>query len=327
MYRTFVVFLALFCGLLLMSNSISMGQTVSKDVSDKESNPKTESAGSPDQGSAGRLDYLAIQDSIAGYLAAINDRDAAAAAQYWSENGQWVAEDGTRVSGLDSIERSLADSFNEDGPGQQVALKELTIRLLSDDVAVEEGTAIVSSNNREPTESTYIVTHVKRNGAWKIDSIRETVAPQSPNRRSQLDKLSWLVGNWKDQDADDISINANCDWTHGNHSLRRSFNVTQGDALLFSGTQVIMWDARLGQIRSWIFDSGGGFGNGIWTQTANNQWTVDAEFQSADGSVGTSKNTYTLNNDGNQFNFQSTDRMLDGVALPDLPEVTVNRIK
>ena len=39
------------------------------------------------------------------------------------------------------------------------------------------------------------------------------------------------------------------------------------------GTQVIGWDPAAGTIRSWMFDSDGGFGEGTWSKK-DNSWIV-----------------------------------------------------
>lgn len=269
-----------------------------------------------------QLNKLAIQESIAGYLIAINDQDAAAAANYWSQTGQWVDDDGTRVQGPSDIAVALAKSFEEEPSGMSISLKNLTIRLISPTVAIEDGVAVISLPNEGESESSYSVVHVKQNGSWKIDSVRETLTPVGPNRQSQLDSLSWMVGDWVDQLGGDMTIETSCSWTEGNKSLRRSFRVVASGQVVKKGTQIIVWDARLGAIRSWVFDSDGGFGNGIWKQQSPSTWVVDVEFQLADGGVATSTNVYSgITN--SKFAFRSVDRTIDGVVIDDIPTIAV----
>ena len=269
-----------------------------------------------------QLDKLAIQESIAGYLIAINDRDADVAASYWSESGQWIDDDGTRVQGPADIATALAKSFEADPPGMSVSLRNLTIRLISPTVAIEDGVAVISTPADGDSDHSYSVVHVKENGSWKINAVRETVTPTSAASQSQLEALSWMVGDWVDQLEDDVSIQTSCNWTEGNKTLRRSFRVTENGQVVKKGTQVIVWDARLGAIRSWMFDSEGGFGNAIWEQKSPSAWVVDAEFQLADGGVATSTNVYS-GISGSGFDFQSIDRTIDGVATDSTPVIAV----
>jgi hypothetical protein len=78
-----------------------------------------------------------------------------------------------------------------------------------------------------------------------------------------------------------------------------------------------------GRIRSWIFDSEGGFGEGVW-QRDGNQWTVQYKSTQADGSQSSSTNVYTLLDD-HTFTWKSVDRQVDGQLQPDIVEVPVYR--
>jgi len=273
-----------------------------------------------------RLEKLAIQESIAGYLIAVNDKDADMAASYWSDNGEWIDVDGTRVRGRQAITTALADSFATDRANMTVALRNLTIRMISPTTAIEDGVAVISIPGEEDSEASYSVVHVKENGSWKINTVRETLTPSSPATQSQLKALSWLVGDWVDQVEGDVSIETSCDWTEGNKALRRSFRITENGQVVKKGTQVILWDARLGKIRSWMFDSDGGFGNGIWQQQGPSSWSIDAEFQLADGGVATATNVYSGISD-TKFEFQSVNRTIDGVGLDDIPAIAVVKSK
>ena len=59
------------------------------------------------------------------------------------------------------------------------------------------------------------------------------------------------------------------------------------------GTQVIGWDPAAGTIRSWMFDSDGGFGEGIWTKN-DNTWIVKFSQVLPDGRKASATNIYTL---------------------------------
>lgn len=90
-----------------------------------------EQAGADQQLANQRFDKLAIQESIAGYLIAINDQDADLAVSYWSDNGEWIDVDGTRVRGREAIATALEESFAADRADMTIALRNLTIRLIS----------------------------------------------------------------------------------------------------------------------------------------------------------------------------------------------------
>jgi hypothetical protein len=60
-----------------------------------------------------------------------------------------------------------------------------------------------------------------------------------------------------------------------------------------SGVQRIGWDPALKKLRSWTFDSEGGFFNGLWTKD-NNQWLLTSAGVKADGDAVTATSLYTI---------------------------------
>ena len=89
------------------------------------------------------------------------------------------------------------------------------------------------------------------------------------------------------------------------------------------GTQIIGWDPVIGQVRSWTFDSSGGFAQGAWSNSKG-RWYVHKKGTTADGKTTTAVNHVTPV-DENTFAFQSTQRTLAGQLLPNLNEVLVVR--
>ena len=104
--------------------------------------------------------------------------------------------------------------------------------------------------------------------------------------------------------------------------LRFHFSAS---AVTLERDQFVGWDPIAGQIRSWTFDSDGGFGEGLWIQDGN-QWLVKASFVLADGSRASALNVYTFV-DNDTIRWQSTNREIAGELQPNIPEVTVVRQK
>lgn len=139
---------------------------------------------------------------------------------------------------------------------------------------------------------------------------------------SPLVELSWMVGTWVDQ-QEESEIYTKCAWTKNEKFLTRSFRVTRGDEVLLEGTQVVGWDPADKQIRSWTFDSEGGFGEGRWIRDAN-QWLVKTSFVLATGERASAVNVITYV-DNDTFLWQSVDREVGGKLLPMIPQVTIVR--
>ena len=141
-----------------------------------------------------QFEYLAIEDAIAGYLDAINQRDSERAASYWSRRGEWTLKNGERISGREKIAFAIKESFDEEPSGTTTSLKEVSIRLITPNVAVEEGVAIVKSSEGEQ-QTPYAVVHVKMDQGWKIDSVRATQVPVAAQNDFSIEIFE--LANWR----------------------------------------------------------------------------------------------------------------------------------
>jgi hypothetical protein len=156
-----------------------------------------------------------------------------------------------------------------------------------------------------------------------IDRVSEVeVPPPPPSHYEQLKELEWMVGNWID-DNEGTLIETDCEWTKNRNFLTRSFTMSVGDEVQLSGMQIIGWDPANEQIRSWVFDSDGGFSQGTWSRKEN-RWFIKQVGTLADGGQSTATNIITKLDD-DSFTWQSTDRTVDGEVLPNVEEALVKR--
>jgi uncharacterized protein (TIGR02246 family) len=267
-------------------------------------------------------DVAAIRQRIESYVAAYNRQDAAAVAELWSEDAVYVNhQTGERIHGRAAI-AAMFQSLFQSGEASQLSVTVEAIRLITADVAIEDGAAEIVTAAGEVENSTYTAVHVKKDGDWFLDSVRETATPAPTETPSQLDDLAWLVGEWLDQD-ESATVRTQWQWAKNKTFLTSTFTVSVEDRLELEGTQIIGWDAANGRIRSWVFDSEGGFGEGVWRR-AGNQWIVDSTSTMSDGSQGSATNVYTIV-DENTFTWKSVDREVNGEPQEDIPEVAVHR--
>lgn len=267
-------------------------------------------------------DEAAIRKSVQSYVAAFNRGDARAVAAHWGNRGAYVSPSGQRFQGREAIEQEFEAYFSET-TGQRIELGRPTIRFLAPNVAVEEGTARVSRGGEPPTETSYLAIHVKQNGGWKLDSVRETVVPATaPSHYEHLEELQWLIGTWVDRD-ENSTIKTVCEWTKNKNFLTRSFSVSIKDRIEIEGTQVIGWDPAAKTVRSWMFDSEGGFGQALWSRQGN-RWIIKASQTLSGGEKASAVNILTCV-DRNTLKWQSIGREIDGELLPNIEEVTVVR--
>ena len=131
-----------------------------------------------------------------------------------------------------------------------------------------------------------------------------------------------MVGSWVDSD-DKITIQTDCEWTKNKNFMTRSFAVTNGDEINLSGMQIVGWDPVAKKIRSWVFDSSGGFGEGTWTKK-DNRWIIQQTGTLPDGGKTSAVNIVTYVDD-DSYSWQTTDRTVDGEIMPNVDEVLVVR--
>lgn len=264
----------------------------------------------------------AIRKAIDSYVAAFNKGDAKAVAAHWTEQGELVTPAGNELRGRQQLEKDFAAYFAET-KNAKIELLDTSIKVVSPSVALENGTARVVSPDAEPTETIYKAIHVKTAEGWKIDSVREEDLPApAPTHYEQLKDLEWMIGEWLDAD-ENAAIETSCRWSTNNNFLIRSFRVNVQDRVDFEGTQVIGWDPAAQTIRSWLFDSDGGFGAGRWSG-GDGRWTVQTLSVLPDGRRASATNIHEII-DENSFRFQSIGRQVNGELLPNIDPVTVVR--
>ena len=267
-------------------------------------------------------DKAAIEQNIAAYVEAFNKADAQALAMQWSEQGEYISPSGEKWQGREQIAANLTAWFS----GAKDAKLELVgtqVELQSPSVAVETGIARVIVPEKSSEETDYKAIHIKTASGWKIDRISETPVEQAaPSHYDELKELEWMVGEWSDTD-DNADIRTSCRWTTNRNFLTQTFRVYVEGQVDFEGTQIIGWDPHAQSIRSWTFDSDGGFGVGRWTRKEG-QWTVQTLSVLPDGRRGSSTNTYELSNETTVI-YRSIGRQIDGELMPSVGPVTVVR--
>lgn len=89
----------------------------------------------------------------------------------------------------------------------------------------------------------------------------------------RIKDLSWMIGEWTDTQAGKTTTNV-CRWSRNRNFISRTFNVSENGQAVIEGTEIIGWDPAAEQIRSWTFDSKGGFVGGVWRRDEG-EWTKE----------------------------------------------------
>lgn len=267
-------------------------------------------------------DEAAIRLTVDSFAKAYADGDATAAAAHFASNAEYVDESGTVVEGRAAIEQSFTELFAEN-PDCRLEMTVDSIRFISAGVAVEDGTtSFTCANHQDCVDSRYTTVHVKTDGRWLAASVRDHAPRDLREHRTQLMQLAWLNGDWVDEGEDSI-VNFSCESVENGNFLFRKFAILIGGDEAMSGTQRIGWDPLTKRFRAWIFDSEGGYGEGLWHHHGDN-WVLKCTGVTADGEIASSTSIYTIIND-HTMTWQSVDSEIGGEHQPDTEVFTIVR--
>ena len=278
----------------------------------------------PPQAGAGENDDLSAIRAVAdSFLHAYRAKDAAALGALFTENAEIVDDEGEVTRGRAAIVKRFAGLFEANAGGTlEVAVD--SVHLLSPVVAIEEGTANVSGGAGEkPETSRYSVIYVKQDGRWLHARI-EDKTPDEPSAHEHLENLAWMLGEWLNE-SDDELVSTTCSWSDDGSFLIRQFDVKIEGTVALSGTQRIGWDPLNKQFRTWVFDTEGGFAEGLVTYDEDdNQWTIKSTGVRSDGQPVTATSVFTPL-DPDRIAWQTVERTVGGVALPGLDQYILVR--
>ena len=266
-------------------------------------------------------DVSKIEAAIESYVAAFNAKDVDTLLSHWSSDGVYVSRSsGDRLTGTEALKEEFsAIMSSDDAPKLEVETE--SIEFVSPNVALERGSAVVTRNDsREAT--TYRVVYVELDGKWLIDRITEDVIEVVTSHYEQLQGLDFLVGQWISQ-GDGMIVELDSQWTTNQNYLSRKYRVLIDGEVQSSGLEIIGWDAKHEQIRSWLFDSDGGFVRGEWNER-DGEWVVQSVATLSDGASGSSTNVLTPL-DQDSYMWRKINRVVDGQLLPNTEEVTLVR--
>ena len=278
--------------------------------------------GSGTKGAVRADDAKAIAALLASFTKAFNAGDATAAAATYAVDALTIDEQGERTEGRAAIRDRLAASF-ADNPGSTIAIKEDTLRFLGPDTALEVGrTSITPAGAGGVPEATrYTVVYIKKDGQWLQSVVRDEIS-HDLSAHDRLKELEWMVGEWINESQDAI-VHTTCKWADGGNFLTREFTMKTHGRPVLSGSQRIGWDPVRGQIKTWIFDTEGGFGEGYFSRNGD-EWVIKAEGVRQDGKHASVTNILKrLGTD--RASWQSVDRTLGGVSVPGIDEFTLVR--
>jgi hypothetical protein len=233
----------------------------------------------------------AIRAAAAAYRAALEKGDADAIHRAWTADGDVVDGWGNLLSAAD-----VMDAGADAGPRPTMRVGETRLRLITPDVALEDGSAdVVIPGTTAPLEGWFSAIWVKQGGAWKLAGIREAERPPAQGGDT-LDDLDWMVGEWtlvpEDGAAKDAvpAMEMMVRWDAGRMFLVRDVRLTapatDAEPVTVDVQQRIGWDPLVGRIRSWSFATDGTRGEATWFRDGNS-WIAKVTTILADGTQST----------------------------------------
>ncbi len=266
-------------------------------------------------------DEAAIRANIAQFVKAYNAGDAKAVAALFAADGQIVDKEGNESEGREAIAKAFSELFTAT-PKKQLEVFVDSIRFIGAELAVEVGSTKETPSPNEPPEyDRYTVLHVKRDGKWQMALARDEEGP-APTAHEQLRPLAWLVGEWVD-DGGSTVVRSLCRWSEDGNFLLQEFKLQQNGRDAMNVSQRIGWDPLSKQIRSWVFDSEGGYGESLWTRDGND-WIIRATGVRPDGTTASATNLLTRTGT-DIYVWRSTDRVVAGERQPQMAVKVVRK--
>jgi uncharacterized protein (TIGR02246 family) len=267
-------------------------------------------------------DESQIRANVKAFVKAFNARDAKAVANLFAPEAQLIDEDGQTTQGREPIEKTFAGMF-ADSPQGKIRVDVSSIRFIGTALAVETGRAEVTLGPGDTPDATrYTAVHVKSPaGKWSMGFVRDMPDSEALTNYERLKPLEWMIGDWVDESPDSI-VMTSCRWSDSKNFLLQDVHIRVRGRDAMHLTQRIGWDPLTKQIKAWVFDSEGGYGESFWTRDGE-RWISKATAVRRDGSTASLTNIFTPT-DKDSYTWRSTDRIAAGKILPPV-EVKVVR--
>jgi uncharacterized protein (TIGR02246 family) len=285
---------------LTRTNNAAPDDKVVKAVADKPANEEE----------------AAIRKTIEAYDVAYVKGDVAAVLATWTPDAEFTDDNGKVYRGRDALEPLFTKSLPS-FKGYKITTKLTSVTFIKPDVALVDGEQTFLPPRGESDVSRFTSVWVKADGKWRIRSARDLTVdtPGETVAGRRLRELDWLIGEWVNEGTD-TTVHLKVSWGLNKAFLLWEYEVKHKKG---EGSKVVQWmgyDPQMEQIRSWVFDDQGGFGEALWSRNGNT-WTADASGVLPDGTTGSAVNVLKYQDD-KTFVWQSMRREADGQPLPDV---------
>ena len=257
-----------------------------------------------------------IRATIRSYAEAFERGDGKTLASLWTPDGDIVDDEGRLLNGREAV--GQITPATKDAPRPSFQIEQTNLRMLTADVAIEDGTVEVTPPGATAAlKGWFSATWVRHDGSWKLSSVRESQISSS-HGTPRLADLDWMVGDWtvvehhpdREPAADgsplvpgaSLPIEVSVRWNATRTFLIRDMTIADVDAPSSGDTgdglpamhitQRIGWDPLSRQIVSWAFGSDGSHGEATWSRD-DDTWVARTMAVMPDGTQTSSLNIYT----------------------------------
>ena len=275
---------------------------------------------------AGGDDEEAVRKATASFETAFNRGDAKAVAAHWIPDGDLITVTGQLVQGRDAIRRQIELLFAERRQ-PRIEMTTIAIRFLTPEVAILDGTSrFLPVAKGPPTNAHHTIILVKRDRRWMFANLRAALSFPTSNYE-HLQELEWLIGTWRHagEGSEAEATESTWRWTDKKNFIIHNFVAKLNNQPHMLGKEVVAWDPRTKQIKSWVFESDGGIIQGIWRKDGD-RWVVEMSGVLGDGTEVSAVDVLTPVDD-DTIRFESTNRIRGGQQGPDRPPIELRRVQ
>lgn len=253
-----------------------------------------------------------IRADIQAFVDAYNKKDAKQVAALFLDHAYLVDERDEVIQGRANIEATFAGLF-AGVPDSKIETNVESIRFLTSNLAVELGSSAITFSDGTVEYSRYSCVHVLDGKDWKMGLVRDIAL--KPSHRDHLAALSWMVGEWVDEN-DGTKVRTHCEYIHNGSFLLQNIIVENAGQITLTMQQRIGWDPIGQRFKSWVFDSEGGYGEADWTPTENG-WLLKFTGVNSDGQLSSATN-HIQPLGVSKYVFESVDRVVGNQLMPAL---------
>jgi uncharacterized protein (TIGR02246 family) len=169
-------------------------------------------------------------DSTSTFVDAYAKRDANAIGELFTEDAEFYDEFGEQTEGRGAIVAMFQDVFDTDTQAMIEGIVIEHVKPISDDVVIESGEVVASDYDDGPLyRNKYVAIHRKdKDGTWRINTLK-ALPREEASRQEQLAQLSWLVGEWVNEDRESV-VHTDCEFSEDGNFLLRRFDEIEAAA-------------------------------------------------------------------------------------------------